>query len=161
MKTTHIASAIIRKDDNILMIQQPDKDGLYWYIPGGMLEAGELVNDAIIREVREETGLNVEAVGKLAFVTQIYNLHETRHSIAFIVEIEAWSGSLQANDPDELIHDVAFVEIKEATERLKRTIWTPMREPLQAYLRKEIASGTVWQYRQNSFRKFELIACLK
>lgn len=161
MKIAHIASAIIRKNDCILMIKQPDKDGLYWFIPGGIIEAGELVNDAIIREVREETGVSVETVGKLAYVTQVYNLQESRHSIAFIVEIKSWSGRLQPNDPDKLIHDVAFVPIDEAIERLNRVIWTPMREPLQAYLRKEITSGAVWQYRQNSFREFELVSCLK
>jgi 8-oxo-dGTP diphosphatase len=161
MKTTHIASAIIRKDNHILMVQQADEDGFYWFIAGGVIETGELLNDAIIREVQEEAGLTVNEVGKLAYVTQTYNPQEAHHSIAFVVEIDSWSGSLQINDPDNLIHNLAFVPISEAIERLNRAIWRPMREPLQAYLQGKAVSGAVWQYRQESFREFELISCLK
>ncbi len=40
------------------------KDG-YWVIPGGKIEEGETTEEAAIREVREETGLDVKLIAKI------------------------------------------------------------------------------------------------
>jgi 8-oxo-dGTP diphosphatase len=55
--------ALIIKGTRILLVErgtQPLKG--YWSIPGGLVEVGERLNDAIIREVREETGLDVKPI---------------------------------------------------------------------------------------------------
>jgi len=50
-----------KKDARVLLAKRahPPIEG-QWSIPGGVLEVGELVRDAAIREAREETGLVVE-----------------------------------------------------------------------------------------------------
>jgi 8-oxo-dGTP pyrophosphatase MutT (NUDIX family) len=51
-------SAVIFDRRGRLLLQQRS-DGGQWGLPGGSVEIGESVHDAVIREVREETGLQV------------------------------------------------------------------------------------------------------
>jgi ADP-ribose pyrophosphatase YjhB (NUDIX family) len=52
-------AAIIRNDDGHVLLQRRSDNGL-WGLPGGGVEIGESVSTAIVREVREETGLTVQ-----------------------------------------------------------------------------------------------------
>jgi 8-oxo-dGTP diphosphatase len=56
--------AIILRRDRILMAQR-GKEPLkgWWSLPGGALEIGESLKDAVCREVREETGLEIRPLG--------------------------------------------------------------------------------------------------
>ncbi|MFE2961837.1 NUDIX hydrolase [Nocardia tengchongensis] len=54
-------SAIVRDDQGrILMIHRTDNN--LYSIPGGGLEAGETISEAVVREVKEETGIDVRVL---------------------------------------------------------------------------------------------------
>jgi mutator protein MutT len=55
--------AIIVQDDHILLVRRanPPLQG-EWSIPGGLVEVGETTKEAIIREIQEETSLEIEPV---------------------------------------------------------------------------------------------------
>jgi len=56
-------SAAIVRDGKVLVVRRARKPALNLYtLPGGAVEAGETLTDAVIREVREETQLSIEPV---------------------------------------------------------------------------------------------------
>ena len=76
---TLAVGAIVVHDDALLMVlrgREPNK-GL-WTVPGGRVEAGEYLADALKREVREETGVEIE-VGDLLGVL------ERRGDVHFVI----------------------------------------------------------------------------
>ena len=57
------ASAVIYRDGRILLVRRARAPGRDLFsLPGGVVEAGETLADAVTREVLEETGLTVEPV---------------------------------------------------------------------------------------------------
>lgn len=91
--TTHApvtaVAAIIVRDGKVCLIRSK-KNG-YVLTPGGRLEPGETLDEALIREIREETGLTVTRIGRLLGVDKqpTYTL--------YIVEADA-DGELVAGD---------------------------------------------------------------
>jgi 8-oxo-dGTP diphosphatase len=62
-KTVVAAFVFIRKEETILLVKQGYGEQ-YWSLPGGVMEAGESIVQAAIREVKEETGLDIH-LGRL------------------------------------------------------------------------------------------------
>jgi 8-oxo-dGTP diphosphatase len=52
-----VAAAIVNDDGRLLAIRR--RDNGHWEPPGGVLELDETIEDGLVREVREETGLTV------------------------------------------------------------------------------------------------------
>ena len=67
-------SAVIVDADGRILLQQRTDNG-HWGLPGGAVEFGESIGDALRREVVEETGLTVE-VGRLIGVYSHPDLHQ-------------------------------------------------------------------------------------
>ena len=56
-----LARGIILRNNEVLMVQQRVQRGaIVWVFPGGGIEKGETPEEACIREVKEETGLEVK-----------------------------------------------------------------------------------------------------
>lgn len=145
-----LALAILHSQAGIVLVQQHDPDGAppYWVIPGGLVEAGELIIDALRREVREEAGVQIEGQPRLVCVSQIDRPYHHAQTIAFVFEIEVWRGPLAVADPDNEVIQAALVPQAEAIERLQRNGgWRGIQEPLLAYLQADVSAGSMWFYR--------------
>jgi len=53
-------------NEQILMVRQQHKGKIFWTLPGGGVEESETPADTVVREIREETGLNLQ-VDRLLF----------------------------------------------------------------------------------------------
>jgi len=155
----HIAAGILRQGDALLLVQQQGEydSAAFWALPGGVMEAGESISDALLREVHEETGLHIAAIEQLAYVMQLDDQSTARQFFAYVFDIHQWSGTLEIADPDGEIRDAAFVPLPEALTKLQTIPWRSMREPLLAYLRGEVSAGCVWLYRQHTADSMELL----
>jgi ADP-ribose pyrophosphatase YjhB (NUDIX family) len=58
---------VVIEDGSLLVLNQDTDTGRAWSLPGGKVEDGEAIGDALVREMREETGLDVEP-GRLLYV---------------------------------------------------------------------------------------------
>jgi ADP-ribose pyrophosphatase YjhB (NUDIX family) len=143
------------------MVQQQGSDDPhpYWVLPGGLVEDGELLTEALVREAYEESGVRVEQIAHLAYWTQIDHPQRAAQTIALAFEVQTWSGTLGAHDPDGEILQVELVALAEALARLQAITWRGMREPLLAYLRGECPAGAFWQYREHAGDQ-ECVGCL-
>ena len=78
--------AIIIEDSHVLLVKRAHPPlQAEWSIPGGVLEVGELVRDAAIRESREETGLTVEPGELLGVYDRILRNAEKRVQYHYVL----------------------------------------------------------------------------
>lgn len=96
MRITCSAGGLIVKNNKVLLVKITygvNKD--HWMLPGGFVEEGETFEEAAIREVKEETGINARPKRLIGVRTGIKQLHnEIEHGIYFIFEMELVSGEL-------------------------------------------------------------------
>ncbi len=163
-KKTHlIAAAIIRRGSEIVLVEQrgPNDLASSWALPAGVAEPGELLTEALVREVREETGLDVLDPGKLIYVAQLDNPHPQQiHENAgpgsgylattFVFEVSNWAGTLHTVDPDGFVLEAQFTPTADAIDKLETHPFRVMHEPIVAYLRGQVGSGAMWFYRRQS-----------
>ena len=94
--------AVIIENARVLLVKRAHPPlKAQWYIPGGVLEVGEMVREAAIREVREETGLIVEAVDLLGVYDRVLRNAEQRvqyHYVLIDFLCRPAGGELQAAD---------------------------------------------------------------
>jgi 8-oxo-dGTP diphosphatase len=78
--------AVVIDGDHVLLIrrgQQPMKG--QWSLPGGALEVGETLLDGVRREVREETGLEVEPVALIEVLDRIVRDEDGRVRFHYVL----------------------------------------------------------------------------
>jgi ADP-ribose pyrophosphatase YjhB (NUDIX family) len=105
ISTRAAAYAVCRRADEILLAHQivPGPARGQWTLPGGGVEFGEHPRDAVVREVREETGCAVTVGALLDIHSGVFDIRggERQHVIRLLYAGEL-SGEPRGTQPDEV-----------------------------------------------------------
>ena len=86
----------------MLAIQEkkPIIEGL-WKLPGGLVETGESIQEAVMREVYEETGVKTKFASVLGF-REVQNFKFGQADLYFVCMLEAIDEKIDIQMPDEV-----------------------------------------------------------
>ncbi|PYF01502.1 8-oxo-dGTP diphosphatase [Rhodopseudomonas faecalis] len=98
-----VAVALIDADNRVLIAQRPEGKQLagLWEFPGGKLDAGERPEQALIRELQEELGIEVKeaCLAPLTFASHAY---DDFHLLMPLYICRRWQGTLTAREGQNL-----------------------------------------------------------
>ena len=117
------ACALVDADNRVLLAQRPEGKTLagLWEFPGGKIEPGETPEETLIRELREELGIEVKAAC-LAPFTFASHEYEKMHLLMPLFVCRRWEGNVQSLEGQKL----AWVEPK----KMRSFPMPPADEPL-------------------------------
>jgi ADP-ribose pyrophosphatase YjhB (NUDIX family) len=117
--------AVILVDRKLVVQREQQADGVHVSLPGGRVQHGEPVLDALVREVDEETGLTVTP-GRLLYVAEV-NSRRRVHDVNLVFLAEPVPESINIAGLDLLDLDDATAEV--------------LRPPLIEQIRLDITGG--------------------
>lgn len=120
------ALCLIHRDGRYLLQDRAKEDWLGYVFPGGHIEKGESIVDAVIREMKEETGLTIRNP-RLRGVKQ-FPIEGGRY-LVFLFETEEFEGEVISSEEGEMrwIHrdELSHVPLAEDMTDLLRVIFEP------------------------------------
>ena len=98
-----VACALIDPDNRVLIAQRPEGKSLagLWEFPGGKIEPGERPEDALIRELHEELGIDVTHACLAPFVFASH-AYDDFHLLMPLYLCRRWSGIVTAKEHQAL-----------------------------------------------------------
>jgi len=142
-------AAIIRKDDRLLVAVHEKAGHRYYVLPGGGVEFGESLEEAVARELKEEAGLDVR-VGELVLANDSIPPDGHRHIINLYFLAEVTGGVLRVGVGDKRLRHVEYVTLEELAGA---TLYPDVREELLKGIREGFAAGP--RYLGNLWRNME------
>lgn len=124
-----VGAIIINEDDKILCtLRNKNKSlGNMWEFPGGKIELGETLEEALKRELKEELELNVNS---LTFFTNVVKEYEN-----FIIDLTCFKCKILNNEPYILKEHQAALWLNK--ENLSSLVWVPTDYPVVENLMSE------------------------
>jgi ADP-ribose pyrophosphatase YjhB (NUDIX family) len=106
-------TGLLIRDNKVLLVKQRISKNRNWSLPGGRVEAGETLEHALIRELKEETGLTVK-VNRLLYLCDKPDAAPPVLYFSFLLDYVDGNIQLPSNEFDSNpISDVQFVDISD------------------------------------------------
>lgn len=108
-----IAVGVLVYKDEKIFLAKSKKWADRWIVPGGHLDWGEQLHGCVIREVKEETNMDIQNVQMLQLQESIFSeqFHDKRHFVFFDFIAEYKEGDIILNDE---LQEYKWVTPKEA-----------------------------------------------
>ncbi len=92
---------LVREDGAVLLARRPESKVYagYWEFPGGKVERGETAHDALVRELAEELGIQVQQAYR--WITQEFTYPHATVRLNFF-RVTAWSGEVRTLEHDDM-----------------------------------------------------------
>lgn len=97
-RIVEVAAAVLQKPDSSFLLAQRPADKIwagYWEFPGGKVEPGETAHHALVRELREELGIDV--VMAYPWLTRVFTYPHATVRLNFF-RVTEWSGDLHPHE---------------------------------------------------------------
>lgn len=138
-------AGILIEDNKILLIQHHKNNKKYWLIPGGGNDWGETTKEALIREYKEETNMDIE-VDEFLFFSETISPDKKRHVLNLFYKIHRNNkdNSIIKLGEEAVLTDLKFVT-KEELETM--TIYPNIKENLLKLMNNEKIRtdlGSLW-----------------
>ncbi len=103
MKRVDVAYVLLvdEHEGNVLLVKNKGPGASYYTLPGGAVEQGETLEEAAIREVKEETGLDVQ-LGGIFSVDEAFFEDRGHHAIFFTFIGKIIGGEINISLPEEI-----------------------------------------------------------
>lgn len=115
-----VVGAVVQHEEKVLLLQRPEDDfmGGIFELPSGKVEAGEGLDAALVREVKEETGLEVTAIRDyLGSFDYVSGSGRKSRQFNFAVDVSA-TGPVKLQEHDAYTW-TSFTEEPPVTEAVK------------------------------------------
>ena len=127
------ACVAILNEGKILMVRQTYRGSTFWTFPGGSIEPDETPQQAAIREVKEEVGLDVELLRMLRQCSR-----STSNGTYFCYLGRITGGNLTLADNDQELHDVQWFRLNEVhTHPEVDPIWPGLPHCVSLFIRAD------------------------
>ena len=132
-------AAVILRDDEILLIRHVRDNETYWLLPGGGVEYGETLSEALKRELMEEASIEIE-VGHLIMVNDSIPTDKRRHIVNLYFTAEIIGGEMKLN-VDERMAELKFMPLSELADL---TFYPDTRNELLSAIREGFPHRSVY-----------------
>ena len=109
----NVAAIIINEESKILFCKRSQNKKVapgVWHMPGGKIEEGESVEEAIIRELKEELNLSVQEVLGYSGVVHDYSVGAEKHRTLFVYVVA--TGKVTLNLENEAVDFFPIEQLK-------------------------------------------------
>lgn len=129
-------ATVLPQADSLLLVRHRKGDKRYWMLPGGGLDYGETFEACAIREIKEETGLDI-SVERMIYVSEAICPRGSRHivNVYMLGRVEGGTLAVPAEDVIDAVQFVPFSELASLT------LYPPIAEHLLASHAEGYAGG--------------------